>query len=117
MNARTSNGRGRVSSPAAVVARSGGCKIPPPTVDLGSSRSSQCQKGPSGPQPSPLARRRVMRKLIVHEFITLDGVIQAPGGADEDRDGGFAHGGWTHPYWHDDIGMSFGALMQDVDAF
>jgi dihydrofolate reductase len=58
-----------------------------------------------------------MRKLIVHEFITLDGVIQAPGGEDEDRDGGFAHGGWTRPYWHDDIGMSFGALMKDVGAF
>lgn len=39
-----------------------------------------------------------MRKLIVSEFISLDGVIQAPGGADEDRDGGFAHGGWTIPY-------------------
>ena len=58
-----------------------------------------------------------MRKLIVHEFITLDGVIQAPGGQDEDRDGGFAHGGWTRPYWHDEIGMSFGAIMTDVDAF
>jgi dihydrofolate reductase len=58
-----------------------------------------------------------MRKLIVSEFITLDGVIQAPGGEDEDRDGGFAHGGWTRPYWHDDIGKSFGALMQDTDAF
>ena len=58
-----------------------------------------------------------MRKLIVSEFITLDGVIQAPGGADEDRDGGFAHGGWTQPFWHDDIGKSFGALMQDTDAF
>lgn len=58
-----------------------------------------------------------MRKLIVHEFITLDGVIQAPGGPDEDTDGGFAHGGWTLPFWHDDIGMAFGALMQDVDAF
>jgi dihydrofolate reductase len=58
-----------------------------------------------------------MRKLIVTEFITLDGVIQAPGGADEDRDGGFAHGGWTMPYWHDDIGKSFGALMKDTDAF
>ena len=58
-----------------------------------------------------------MRKLIVHEFITLDGVIQAPGGPDEDRDGGFEHGGWTLPYWHDDIGASFGALMQGVDAF
>lgn len=58
-----------------------------------------------------------MRKIIVHEFITLDGIIQAPGGPDEDRDGGFSHGGWTLPYWHDDIGASFGALMQDVDAF
>ena len=57
-----------------------------------------------------------MRKLIVSEFTSLDGVMQAPGGADEDRDGGFAHGGWTQPYWHDDIGATFGSLMQDVDA-
>jgi dihydrofolate reductase len=57
-----------------------------------------------------------MRKLIVHEFVTLDGVMQAPGGKDEDRDGGFEHGGWTLPYWHDDIGASFLALMKDVDA-
>jgi hypothetical protein len=48
-----------------------------------------------------------MRKLIVSEFVSLDGVIQAPGGKDEDRDGGFEYGGWTRPYWHDDIGKSF----------
>ncbi len=58
-----------------------------------------------------------MRKLIVSEFITLDGVIQAPGGQDEDRDGGFEHGGWTRPYWHNDIGASFMAIMKDTDAF
>jgi len=58
-----------------------------------------------------------MRKLIVHEFTSLDGVIQAPGGPDEDRDGGFTQGGWTRAYWHDDIGATFGTLMQDVDAF
>jgi dihydrofolate reductase len=58
-----------------------------------------------------------MRKIIVHEFITLDGIIQAPGGENEDTDGGFSHGGWTRPYWHDDIGAAFGALMQEVDAF
>jgi len=57
-----------------------------------------------------------MRQLIVSEFVTLDGVMQAPGGKDEDRDGGFEHGGWTVPYWHDDIGKSFLALMQDADA-
>jgi dihydrofolate reductase len=57
-----------------------------------------------------------MRKLIVSEFVSLDGVMQAPGGADEDTDGGFKRGGWTLPYWHDDIGLAFGALMQDADA-
>ena len=57
-----------------------------------------------------------MRTLIVHEFMTLDGVMQAPGGKDEDLDGGFAYGGWTIPFWHDDIGKSFVALMRDVDA-
>ena len=58
-----------------------------------------------------------MRKLIIHEFVTLDGIMQAPGGPDEDRDGDFSHGGWTLPYWHDDIGATFGAIMQDTDAF
>ena len=58
-----------------------------------------------------------MRKLIVSEFVTLDGVMQAPGGKDEDRDGGFEHGGWTIPYWHDDIGRTFGEFMADTDAF
>lgn len=48
-----------------------------------------------------------MREIIVAEFITLDGVIQAPGGADEDTEGGFSHGGWTWPYWHDDIGAHY----------
>ncbi|HEU0015218.1 MAG TPA: dihydrofolate reductase family protein [Longimicrobium sp.] len=58
-----------------------------------------------------------MRKLIVSEFVTLDGVMQAPGGKDEDRDGGFEHGGWTLPYWHDDIGRTFFQLLEDCDAF
>ena len=59
----------------------------------------------------------IMRKLIVSEFMSLDGVIQAPGGKDEDRDGGFAHGAWTLPYWNDAIGESFMALMVNIDAF
>ena len=57
-----------------------------------------------------------MRKLIVAEFITLDGVIQAPGGEDEDTEGGFVHGGWTHPYWHDDIGAHFFQAMTEADT-
>ena len=58
-----------------------------------------------------------MRELIVADFITLDGVIQAPGGANEDTEGGFAHGGWTRPYWHDDIGIHFFQAMSLADAF
>jgi dihydrofolate reductase len=57
-----------------------------------------------------------MRKIIVHEFITLDGVIQAPGAADEDTDGGFVHGGWTLPYWHDDIGKHFFETFSQADT-
>lgn len=57
-----------------------------------------------------------MRQLIVAEFITLDGVIQAPGAADEDTEGGFTHGGWTVPYWHDDIGAHFFEAMSQADA-
>ena len=57
-----------------------------------------------------------MRKIVVSEFISLDGVIQAPGGVDEDTDGGFAHGGWTMPYWHDDIGAHFFEAMGQTDA-
>ncbi len=57
-----------------------------------------------------------MRELIAAEFITLDGVIQAPGGADEDTEGGFSHGGWTLPYWHDDIGLHFDQTMSQADA-
>jgi dihydrofolate reductase len=57
-----------------------------------------------------------MRKLIVAELITLDGVIQAPGAPDEDTDGGFTHGGWTHPYWHDDIGAHFFQAMTEADT-
>ena len=58
-----------------------------------------------------------MRELIIAEFITLDGVIQAPGGEDEDTEGGFTHGGWTRPYWHDDIGAHFFQAMSNADAF
>jgi dihydrofolate reductase len=57
-----------------------------------------------------------MRKLVVHEFITLDGVIQAPGSPTEDTDGGFTYGGWTLPYWHDEIGAHFGQAFSQADA-
>jgi dihydrofolate reductase len=57
-----------------------------------------------------------VRKIIVAEFISLDGVMQAPGGADEDTEGGFTHGGWTWPYWHDDIGAHFDHAISQCDT-
>ena len=57
-----------------------------------------------------------MRKIVVSEFISLDGVIQAPGGKDEDTEGGFAYGGWTFPYWHDDIGLYFSEALSNCDT-
>lgn len=58
-----------------------------------------------------------MRKLIVSEFMSLDGVMQAPGGPEEDTEGGFTHGGWTGPYWHDEIGAYFFQAMSECDTF
>src|SRR4029450_11763587 len=46
-----------------------------------------------------------MRKLIVQTFLTLDGVMQAPGGPEEDDSGGFAHGGWSGDYWDEQMGQ------------
>jgi dihydrofolate reductase len=47
-----------------------------------------------------------MTKVIVSEFVSLDGVMQAPGHLDEDRDGGFEHGGWQPPYFDDVMGTA-----------
>jgi dihydrofolate reductase len=52
-----------------------------------------------------------MRKLIVGTFLTLDGVMQAPGGPREDDSSGFAHGGWSVNYWDDHMGQVMGESM------
>ncbi len=56
-------------------------------------------------------------QIIVIDFLTLDGVVQAPGGPEEDTDGGFAHGGWSHPYFDVDVmGPVISDLLQRSDA-
>ena len=52
-----------------------------------------------------------MRKLVVNTFTTLDGVMQAPGGPEEDPTGGFEHGGWSAGYWDEAMGQWMGEFM------
>jgi dihydrofolate reductase len=53
-----------------------------------------------------------MRKVIASAFVSLDGVMQAPGGPDEDPTGGFKHGGWTVNYWDDVVDQSMETLFK-----
>ncbi|MEE6296139.1 dihydrofolate reductase family protein [Georgenia wangjunii] len=52
-----------------------------------------------------------MRELVMSMFVSLDGVMQAPGGPEEDLAGGFAHGGWTVPYWDEAMDAFMGEFM------
>ena len=52
-----------------------------------------------------------MRELIVNTFLTLDGVMQAPGGPEEDASGSFEHGDWSFGYWDDTLDGAMGELM------
>jgi dihydrofolate reductase len=58
-----------------------------------------------------------MRKLIIIEFITLDGVMQGLGSPDEDRDGGFEHGGWSAPYFSEDQGAAAAEGLKSTTAY
>jgi dihydrofolate reductase len=56
-------------------------------------------------------------RLTLHTFLTLDGVMQAPGGPDEDPDGHFEHGGWSFPYGDQDFGAAMTGWFAQADAF
>jgi len=50
-------------------------------------------------------------RIVISEFISLDGVVQAPGGAEEDTDGGFQHGGWSMPFFDPEV---MGAAIDEI---
>ena len=58
-----------------------------------------------------------MRKLVVGSFLTLDGIMQAPGGPNEDREGGFRHGGWLVPYFDEKFGEIMTEWTKRAGAF
>jgi dihydrofolate reductase len=56
-------------------------------------------------------------RVVLSDFMSLDGVVQAPGGREEDTDGGFTHGGWSMPYFDvDTMGPVLGEVMEQTDA-
>ena len=56
-------------------------------------------------------------RIVISEFISLDGVVQAPGGPDEDTEGGFQHGGWSMPFFDPEVmGGFIGGAMEHTDA-
>src|SRR5437660_5347754 len=56
-------------------------------------------------------------QIILSDFMSLDGVVQAPGGPEEDTDGGFTHGGWSHPFFDPEVmGRSINEAMATTTA-
>jgi dihydrofolate reductase len=56
-------------------------------------------------------------RIVISEFMSLDGVVQGPGGPDEDRDGSFDHGGWSMPFFDaETMGPAIGEAMETTEA-
>ena len=66
---------------------------------------------------SAVLHRLTRMRIIISDFMSLDGVVQAPGGKDEDTDGGFQHGGWSAPFFDpDSMGAAIGEVMDRTEA-
>src|SRR5438132_9450347 len=66
---------------------------------------------------SEMWHRQHPMRIVISEFMSLDGVVQAPGGPEEDTDGGFAHGGWSHPFFDPEVvGGAFAEGLSRAEA-
>ncbi len=66
---------------------------------------------------SAVRHRLIDMRIILGDFISLDGIVQAPGGKDEDTDGEFRHGGWSAPFFDpESMGAAIGEVMERTDA-
>jgi dihydrofolate reductase len=68
-------------------------------------------------RPTRWTVEEITMRVTLHSFCSLDGVVQAPGGPDEDRDGGFVHGGWSFHYGDEDFGAAMVGFIGHADAF
>jgi len=112
ISASTRYARRWSSSSSDAVAASKRSRRPSSTcVNVPIARDDFRARGETNLQRHTIERSKEMRKLIVSTFVTLDGVMQAPGGPEEDPTEGFGHGGWSTGYWDEAMMERMGEVM------